>query len=77
MNLMKDLWKKQYKNILLVLGYIVVACIVYGVWVHSVWKLWYVDFIVILAILAIGITIGYFYIKSELKNEKNNIEIKQ
>lgn len=77
MNVMKELWKKQYKNILLVLGYIIVACIVYGVWVHSVWNLWYVDFIVVLAVLAAGITVGYFYIKSELKNEKKNIEIKQ
>lgn len=74
---MKELWKTQYKNILLVIGYIIIAAVVYGIWLHSVLKLWYVDVLVVLAIVAIGITIGYFYIKSEMNKTKNNIEIKQ
>ncbi len=74
---MKEIFKKQYKNIILILGYIIIACAVYGVWVHSIWYLWYVTLLVILAILAVGITIGYFYIKSEYNKESKNIEIKK
>ncbi len=74
---MKELWKKQYKSILLVIGYIIVAATVYGVWVEALWNLWYVDLLVILAIIALGVTIGYFYIKSEVNKEKIDVEKKE
>ncbi len=71
---MKKLWKNQYKNILLVIGYIIVTSSVYGVWFHSLWHLWFVDVIIVLVIIAIGCVIGYFYIKSEMDKEKINVE---
>lgn len=74
---MKELWKKQYKNLLLVAGYIIIAATVYGIWVDSLWKLWYVDLLVVLAVVILGVTIGYFYIRSELSKEKNDIEKKE
>lgn len=64
-----EILKKQYKNIILVSIYTIVAIAVYTIWAHSVWGLWYVDLIVGFAILAIGVVVGYFYIKSELKKE--------
>lgn len=74
---MKALFKSQYKNIILVPVYILIASIVYGIWFHSLWGLWYVTLITILTIIIIGVTIGYFYIKSELNKEKNIVENKE
>lgn len=65
-----SIFKNQYKNIILVSVYTILAILVYTMWVHSVWALWYIDLIVGIVILAIGILIGFLYIKSEYK--KNN-----
>ena len=73
---MKDLFHKQYKNIFLVLGYIIIAILVYGYWMHVEFDTWYITLIAIIAVIAIGSVIGYFYIKNELLKEEN-IEKKQ
>lgn len=67
--------KNNYKNILLVLAYIIIACAVYVVWFDSMWHLWYVNMITIIVITLIGVAIGYLYIKSENK-AKENKEVK-
>lgn len=59
--------KNNWKNILLVLAYIIIASLVYGFWFESLWHLWYINLIAIIAIIAIGVALGYFYIKSENK----------
>lgn len=65
-----DYIKNNYKNIILVLAYIIIACAVYVVWFNSMWHLWYVNMITIIVIISIGITIGYLYIKSDNKAKK-------
>ena len=74
-----DYIKNNNKNILLVLAYIIIACAVYVVWFNSMWHLWFVNMITIIVIISIGITIGYFYIKSEnkAKIDKEKLENKE
>ena len=73
---MKELWLKYHKSFLLVFGYIVVASVVYGVWFHALFKLWYVDFLVILFIVIVGVICGYFYIRSiDAANKENNMSM--
>lgn len=67
---MKELLKRQYKNVILVCVYTMIAGAVYCMWAHSLWGLWYVDMIIGLVIIAIGAVVGYFYISSEDKNEQ-------
>lgn len=67
---MKELLKNQYKNVILVCVYTILAGAVYCMWAHSLWGLWYIDMIIGLVILAIGAVVGYFYISSEDKNEQ-------
>lgn len=74
---MKEIIKNNYKKLLLVLAYIVVACMVYGVWFNALWNLWYVTLITIILIVGIGILIGYFYIKPDIKKNENSIEKEQ
>lgn len=62
--------KKEYKSILLVLGYILVAELVYVslaiIFLHE----WYFGLIAGLLVFIIGAVIGFFYVKSEY--QKNN-----
>ena len=67
---MKDLIKKYYPIMLLDLVYTTVAITVYIVWVESCWHLWYVNVIVGLTIFALGLVIGYLYIKAKIEKEK-------
>lgn len=76
---MKDLLKNQYKNVILVISYIVVATTVYTVCADCVFERWYIDLITAIFMISIGIVIGYFYIKSEevtrlkkLEEDKNS-----
>lgn len=71
---MKEIFKKYYLNILLVLAYIIAGCVVYGVWFNAIWNLWYVTLITIILIIGIGSLIGYFYIKGLIKKNENSIE---
>ncbi len=57
--------KKNYLTIIIVFFYTMIASLVYGIWSYSAWHLWYVSLIIILALVVAGITIGYFWIKSE------------
>ena len=67
---MADFVKKYYKELILIVVYIAIACAAYICWFDSLWHLWYVDVITALAIIVIGGAIGYFYIKSIEKEEK-------
>jgi len=80
---MKELWKNEKKNILLVVAYTLVAMTVYCVWFHSLWHLWYVTLLTGLLIIIIGAVCGYFYVKSSIRakakleeeNKIKNIEL--
>lgn len=71
---MKEIFKKYYFNIIIILAYIIIACLVYGIWFQALWNLWYVTLITIVLIIAVGFVIGYFYIKSLIKKNENSIE---
>lgn len=76
---MKKLWTTHWKELLIVGAYIVVASLVYGRLFHSLWKLWYVDVIIVLVIVAIGAIIGYFYIKGmdkEKEAQEKELDVK-
>lgn len=73
---MKDIIKSNYKDILLVIGYIFVAEMVYIVLANYLWAKWYINLIVFLVIAASGIAIGIIYIKSIIK-ERNNKQNKE
>lgn len=70
---MKEFIKKYYKDLLLVIAYTGVALAVYIVWFESMWHLWYVDLITAIVILGIGAVIGYFYMKSVINNDSNEV----
>ena len=50
---MKKLFTDHWKELSIVFVYIVVASLVYVVWFNSLWGLWYVNLITVLAIIAI------------------------
>ena len=64
---MLTLIKEQFNKLLLCFVYILIGCLVYGIWTYHLWNLWYVTLIVVFVIIAIGVTISYFWIKSEIK----------
>lgn len=70
--------KKNYLTIIIVFFYTMIASLVYGIWSYSAWHLWYVTLLIVLALVAIGMTIGYFWIKSEnakkIKQEQTAID---
>ena len=70
---MKELFKIEWKNIILVLAYILIAELVYVTLMVTVVKLWYVALIVGIAVLLIGLLIGYLYIKSDYRRVKNDV----
>jgi len=71
--------KKEYKASLLVLAYIAMAELVYITLMVNVVGKWYLTVLVALAIIIVGVIIGFFYIKSEynkhleLENKKEEI----
>ncbi len=70
---MKEFIKKYYKDLLLVIAYTGVALAVYIVWFESLWHLWYVDLITAIVILGVGVVIGYFYMKSVINKDSNEV----
>lgn len=64
---MKELWKNEKKNLILVIAYTLVALIVYCVWFESWWHLWYVTLLTGLGVIVIGAVVGYFFIKADIK----------
>lgn len=73
---MLDIIKKQFNKILQCFIYTLIMCLIYGVWSYKAWNLWYVTLIIVVAIIGIGVTISYLWIKSEVKKE-TNIENKE
>lgn len=73
---MKEVFKLEWKNLILVLAYIIVAELVYITLMVTVVKLWYVALIVGIAILLIGLLIGYLYIKSDYRRVKEDVNNK-
>ncbi len=69
---MKKIIKNQYKNILIVLGYIAVALAVYITMTISFKLAWWIILLISLAIIIVGAVIGYFFIKGEMKTQNNN-----
>jgi phosphotransferase system glucose/maltose/N-acetylglucosamine-specific IIC component len=72
---MKELWKNEKKNLILVFAYTVIALIVYCVWFESWWHRWYITLLTGLGVVIIGAVVGYFFIKSDIK-AKNQKEQK-
>ena len=68
---MKDIIKSQYKNILIVIGYIAIALAVYITMTIAFKLAWWIILLISLAIIALGIVIGYFFIKGEMKATNN------
>ena len=66
---MLEVFKKQFNKILQALIYTILLCLIYGIWTWKAWNLWYVTLIIILVIIAVGIAVSYFWIKSEIKKE--------
>lgn len=65
---MKELLKNQYKNVILVCCYIIITTLVYTVSADCIFDIWYIDVIVGILVAALGVYIGYKYIKSEEDN---------
>ena len=74
---MKDLIKKEYKNLILIACYIFVAELVYIVLFNSFFKekVW-VTLLVAFGVFLLGCLFGFLYIKDDLK-EKKEKEIKE
>ena len=71
---MKELWKNEKKNLILVIAYTLVALTVYCVWFESWWHLWYVTLLTGLGVIVIGAVVGYFFIKADIKAKNLNEE---
>ncbi len=71
---MKELLKKQYKNVILVCCYIIIATLVYTVSADCLWDIWWIDVIVGILIAALGCYIGYKFIKSEEAERVKKLE---
>ena len=71
---MKNMMKQEYKAVLLVLGYIIAAELVYITLMVKLVNNALLTVLVAFAILAAGGVLGFFYVKSEYKNHlaKNN-----
>lgn len=72
-----EMFKKEYKASLLVLGYIAVAELVYITLLLKTTGKWYFALIAGVAILVVGIIIGYFYVKSEYNAHSKKEEAKE
>ena len=74
---MKEIIKKEYKNLILIACYIVVAELVYVVLFNSFFKekIW-VTLLVAFGVFLFGCLFGFLYIKDDLK-EKQEKEIKE
>jgi arginine exporter protein ArgO len=68
---MKDLIKKEYKNLILIICYIIVAELVYIVLFNSFFKekVW-VTLLVAFGVFLLGCLFGFLYIKDDLKEKK-------
>lgn len=65
-----DFIKKNYVNLCIASVYIVLACLVYGIWSYSAWHLWYVTFIIVIAIMIAGVLVSYFWLRKDKKENQ-------
>ena len=68
---MLEVLKKQFNKIFQAVGYTTLLCLIYGIWSVKAWNLWYVTLLIVIAIVAIGVVVSYFWIKSEIKKESS------
>ena len=61
--------KEQFNKVLQCFIYTLIMCLIYGVWSYKAWNLWYVTLIIVIGIIALGVTVSYLWIKSEVKKE--------
>lgn len=66
---MLEVLKKQFNKIFQAVVYTTLLCLIYGIWSFKAWNLWYVTLLIVIAIVAIGVVVSYFWIKSEIKKE--------
>ena len=68
---MLEVLKKQFNKIFQTVVYTTLLCLIYGIWSFKAWNLWYVTLLIVIAIVAIGVVVSYFWIKSEIKKESS------
>ena len=68
---MLEVLKKQFNKIFQAVVYTTLLCLIYGIWSFKAWNLWYVTLLIVIAIVAIGAVVSYFWIKSEIKKESS------
>ena len=68
---MLEVLKKQFNKIFQAVVYTTLLCLIYGIWSFKAWNLWYVTLLIVVAIVAIGVVVSYFWIKSEIKKESS------
>lgn len=68
---MLEVLKKQFNKIFQAVVYTTLLCLIYGIWSFKAWNLWYVTLLIVIAIVAIGVVVSYFWIKSETKKESS------
>jgi hypothetical protein len=68
---MLEVLKKQFNKIFQAVVYTTLLCLIYGIWSFKAWNLWYVTLLIVIAIIAIGVVVSYFWIKSEIKKESS------
>ena len=68
---MLEVLKKQFNKIFQAVLYTTLLCLIYGIWSFKAWNLWYVTLLIVIAIVAIGVVVSYFWIKSEIKKESS------
>ena len=68
---MLEVLKKQFNKIFQAVVYTTLLSLIYGIWSFKAWNLWYVTLLIVIAIVAIGVVVSYFWIKSEIKKESS------
>ena len=66
---MLKILKEQFNKVLQCFIYTLIMCLIYGIWSYKAWNLWYVSLMIVVAIIALGVTVSYLWIKSEVKKE--------
>ena len=72
MKLTKDDFKKNSFNLMLVVLYTFLLCVVYGTWIGKCLKIWWATLIVVVAIIIGGVICGIFWTKSVSKKNFDN-----
>lgn len=73
---MKKLFLNHWKELIIIVSYVVVGCLAYCVWFNSLWHKWYINLITAVVIIIIGAVIGFFYIQSVDRDREHNNALK-